>query len=160
MKQDSVIQAVCVLTQGSIKGHILFTETQKGDKVRVSLFLKNVPQGDHGFHIHKTGDLREGCSSLCAHYNPYNKEHGGRMMKKRHVGDLGNIRPTREGKVEISFLDSLLKLRGPTSILGRSVVIHEDKDDLGLGLNEESKKTGNAGKRIACGVIGYSKDCM
>ena len=81
-------------------------------------------------------------------------------MKERHVGDLGNIRPTREGKVEISFLDSLIKLRGPTSILGRSVVIHEDKDDLGLGLNQESKKTGNAGKRIACGVIGYSKDCL
>ena len=158
-KQGGPIQAVCVLTMGKLKGYILFTETVKGDKVRVTLDLSNVPPGEHGFHIHKTGDLREGCSSLCAHYNPFNKQHGGRLMKERHVGDLGNIKPNDKGEVKISFLDPLLRLRGETSIIGRSVVIHEDRDDLGLGGNEESKKTGNAGKRIACGVIGYSKDC-
>jgi Cu-Zn family superoxide dismutase len=153
------LQAVCVLTMGKIKGHILFTETVKGDKVRVTLDLSNVPAGEHGFHIHRTGDLREGCTSLCSHFNPYNKTHGGRMMKERHVGDLGNIKPDKNGDVKQSFLDPLLKLRGETSILGRSVVIHQERDDLGLGGDEESKKTGNAGKRIACGIIGYSKDC-
>jgi superoxide dismutase, Cu-Zn family len=159
MKKSLPLQAVCVLSIGKIKGYILFTETQNKDKVRVILDLKDVPKGKHGFHIHRTGDLREGCSSLCSHYNPYNNTHGGRNSTERHVGDLGNIEPDESGHVQLSFLDSHLRLRGDTSILGRSIVIHQDPDDLGLGGNEESKKTGNAGKRIACGIIGYSKDC-
>ena len=54
--------------------------------------------------------------------------------------------------------DKHLKLRGQKyNIIGRSIIVHADEDDLGLGGNEESLKTGNAGKRIGCGVIGYKK---
>ena len=62
-------------------------------------------------------------------------------------------------KVNKIIRDKLIRLRGKYSLIGRSVVIHSERDDLGLGGNAESLKTGNAGKRIACGVIGYSKDC-
>ena len=54
--------------------------------------------------------------------------------------------------------DKLIKLRGQYSIIGRSIVIHENPDDLGKGGYPDSKTTGHAGKRIACGVIGYSKN--
>lgn len=150
-------EAVCVLTQGNIKGFILFSEKQNTNDILVSLNLQNVPPGKHGFHIHTSGDLREGCSSLCSHFNPYNSTHGGRDDKIRHVGDLGNITANKSGIVKENFYDNRIKLRGRNNIIGRSVIIHEDEDDLGKGGNTESLKTGNAGKRIACGVIGYSK---
>ena len=116
--------------------------------------MENVLKGKHGIHIHETGDLRMGCISLCEHYNPYNKVHGGPNDKIRHVGDLGNLKSKR-GKVNKVFRDKLIKLRGKYSIIGRSVVIHADEDDLGKGGDEESLITGNSGARIACGVIGY-----
>ena len=160
MSNKKAIEAVCVLTNTSskINGYILFKEDLKKKETIIELHLKNVPKGEHGFHIHRTGDLREGCSSLCSHYNPYNKNHGGPDSKERHVGDLGNIKSVN-GTVNKIIRDKLIRLRGKYSVIGRSVVIHSDKDDLGLGGDAESLKTGNAGKRIACGVIGYSKNC-
>ena len=160
MSNKKPIEAVCVLTNtsGKINGYILFKEDLKKKDTIIELHLKNVPKGEHGFHIHRTGDLREGCSSLCSHYNPYNKNHGGPDSKERHVGDLGNIKSVN-GTVNKIIRDKLIRLRGKYSVIGRSVVIHSDKDDLGLGGDAESLKTGNAGKRIACGVIGYSKNC-
>ena len=160
MSNKKPIEAVCVLTNTSskINGYILFKEDLKKKETIIELHLKNVPKGEHGFHIHRTGDLREGCSSLCSHYNPYNKNHGGPDSKERHVGDLGNIKSIN-GTVNKTMRDKLIRLRGKYSVIGRSVVIHSDRDDLGLGGDAESLKTGNAGKRIACGVIGYSKNC-
>ena len=102
-------------------------------------------------------------------FNPFNVNHGNINDNKynRHVGDLGNIRANNNGIVKIKILDKLITLSGKCNIIGRSIVIHELCDDLGIGgLNEqgqivnmttynESIKTGNSGKRIACGVIGW-----
>ena len=94
----------------------------------------------------------------CAHFNPYGKDHGGPEMKNRHVGDLGNIYFDKKGEAKYSFQDDYIKLRGTKSnIIGRSVVIHADRDDLGLGGHKDSLTTGHAGARITCAVIGYSK---
>ena len=148
------IQAVCVFKDG-IKGYVLFKEDLKNKETVIKVELDNVPKGKHGIHIHETGDLRMGCTSLCAHYNPHKKDHGGPNDKNRHVGDLGNLE-SKKGKISKIFRDKLIKLRGKYSIVGRSVVIHADEDDLGKGGDKESLITGNSGARIACGVIGYA----
>lgn len=152
------LEAVCVFQESKIKGYILFNEDKDKKHIKITLNLKNVPYGKHGFHIHTSGDLREGCKSLCSHFNPYNKTHGGPNDKIRHVGDLGNIEPNSKGIVKKVIYDNKIKLSGKNSIIGRSVIIHSGEDDLGRGGNRESLITGNAGSRIACGIIGYSKN--
>ena len=138
-------------------GYVTFTEKDK--LIEINVNVKGFKEGLHGFHVHESGDLRNGCDSLCAHFNPYNATHGGPgdSRKKRHVGDLGNIKVNKNGVCKMKFTDNMIKLSGKYSIIGRSVIIHEGEDDLGKGEDEESLKTGNAGKRITCGVIGLAK---
>ena len=155
----SEIEAVAVLTNVTnkkINGYILFKEDFKNKCTNIIVRIKGLPEGKHGFHIHKAGDLRNSCSSLCDHYNPKNKKHGDINDKERHVGDLGNIKADKNGNCSITLKDKLIKLRGKYNIIGRSIVIHEDEDDLGRGNHKYSLTTGNSGKRIGCGVIGYS----
>ena len=75
----------------------------------------------------------------------------------RHVGDLGNVKADSSGKAAINITDDQVTLTGPLSVIGRTMVIHEDIDDLGKGGHELSPTTGNAGARLACGVIGICK---
>lgn len=88
--------------------------------------------------------------------NPHGKTHGAPEDSDRHVGDLGNFQTNAEGNAVGSKEDKFVKLFGTESVLGRTLVVHSGTDDLGRGGNEESKKTGNAGTRPACGVIGIS----
>ena len=129
---------------------------QQSTRMKIECHLQGLPPGEHGFHVHQSGDLSKGCSSLCSHLNPYGTTHGGRSDTKenRHVGDLGNIVVDTHGKCEMVMYDKLISFRYETNIIGRSIVIHQNRDDLGKGGNEESLKTGNAGKRIAFGIIG------
>lgn len=92
----------------------------------------------------------------CFTVNPHSKTHGAPEDSERHVGDLGNFKTDGQGNGKGSVTDNLVKLIGPHSVLGRTVVVHSGTDDLGKGGNEESKKTGNAGTRPACGVIGIA----
>ena len=110
----------------------------------------------HGVHIHEFGDLTQGCKSAGAHYNPYQKTHGGPKDVNRHAGDLGNLLADKRGIAQICMADRVTTLFGDRSIIGRSIVVHRNKDDLGRGGDQESTKTGNAGPRIACGVIGLA----
>ena len=88
------------------------------------------------------------------HYNPYKSTHGSPTETERHVGDLGNVQSDEEGNAKYDLHDSQIKLFGPTSIVGRACVLHRETDDLGKGGHELSPVTGNAGARVACGVIG------
>ena len=141
------------ISHNKVKGVINFT--QKNNKLIIEYNIKNLSNGKHGFHIHKCGDITKGCISGCEHFNPSNKNHGSLASLNSHAGDLGNISSINgisKGSIitdKIS-INPLLK----NSIIGRMIIVHEDPDDLGLGNNEESLKTGNAGKRLACGVIG------
>ena len=85
--------------------------------------------------------------------NPHSKEHGAPSDSERHVGDLGNFKTDSEGNAKGSVTDKLIKLIGPESVLGRTIVVHAGTDDLGKGGHPESKKTGNAGARPACGTF-------
>ena len=169
-------KAVCVLTNVSnkrIRGHITFEEIRKSkrfSKLKITVNVTGLTPGRHGFHIHNTGDLRKGCSSLCSHFNPDNTKHGDIADSKqhRHAGDLGNILADQNGNAQYTIYDKVIRLHGKYNIIGRSVVIHSGRDDLGLGgldkdgnivdkkKHLESQKTGNAGSRIACGVIGIA----
>mmetsp|Transcript_17973 Transcript_17973/g.12909 ORF Transcript_17973/g.12909 Transcript_17973/m.12909 type:complete len:87 (+) Transcript_17973:347-607(+) len=80
--------------------------------------------------------------------------HGGPDDEIRHVGDLGNVESDADGNGKYERFDRLVQLYGPFSVAGRSCVLHKGTDDLGRGNNPESLITGNAGARIACGVIG------
>jgi superoxide dismutase, Cu-Zn family len=144
---------------GKIRGKVVFTEYMDLGIVEIEVDLVGLRRnGTHGFHVHQYGDLSEGCTSMCAHFNPYGKKHGGPNSKERHIGDLGNLEADSYGRVHTKMVDRVIKLHGSkTNIIGRGLVIHADADDLGLGDNKESTITGNAGKRIACAVIGYAR---
>jgi Cu/Zn superoxide dismutase len=107
----------------------------------------------HGFHIHASGDLSNGCQSAGPHYNPKGVNHGSPHNLVRHVGDLGNIECDEHGNTNIMFSDDIASLTGQYSVIGRAIVIHAKEDDLGLGGDAESLRTGNAGARLACCVI-------
>ena len=149
-------RAVAVLhpTAGNeVSGIVTFTTTDKGLKIVAD--LEGLTPGKHGFHIHEYGD----CSALDAtsaggHFNPFNKNHGAPTSMDRHAGDLGNITADETGKAHLDWTDPILKLGGPNSIIGRAVIVHANEDDL------HSQPTGNAGPRVACGVIGLAKENM
>jgi len=144
----------------NINGIIHIEELENGSAL-IHGSINNLPDGLHGLHIHHSGNLSNGCASLGGHYNPFNKDHGSRIIKKnntieinyeRHVGDLGNI-SSNNSVSKFSFIDPLIKLDGDTNILGRSIVIHLGVDDLGKTNHVDSKTTGNSGERMACGII-------
>jgi Cu-Zn family superoxide dismutase len=155
---NNPIYAIAVFNDG-IKGVVRFTEDLENKQIRIDLNLKGLGKNSlHGFHVHEAGDLTDKCTSMCAHFNPHGKTHGCPGMRERHVGDLGNIKTNSNGEARYTFYDNIIKLRGSKcNIIGRGLIIHQDEDDCGQGGNAESMKTGNAGKRIACAVIGYSK---
>mmetsp|Transcript_53087 Transcript_53087/g.137298 ORF Transcript_53087/g.137298 Transcript_53087/m.137298 type:complete len:270 (+) Transcript_53087:69-878(+) len=153
-----------------VSGTVTLTEQLDGS-TQIDYSFAGLSLGDHGFHIHETADFSNGCVSAGPHYNPFNKSHGDVNESNSHVGDLGNITADNTGRAKGSINAKLVKLSGPYSVIGRSMMIHADPDDLGKGDNSKaeawiqggkkgappngfvSKLTGNAGARIACGEI-------
>lgn len=154
-------RAVCVL-QGNegVKGTVWFAQEKEGAPTAVSGEIIGLSPGNHGFHVHVYGDSTNGCTSAGPHFNPHNKTHGGPKEENRHVGDMGNVTADDSGVAKINFSDHMIAICGAHSVIGRSLVVHQLEDDLGKGVGdkeEESKKTGNAGARLACGIIGLAK---
>ncbi|QRV92149.1 copper/zinc superoxide dismutase domain-containing protein [Ceratobasidium sp. AG-Ba] len=152
------VHAVAVLRgpNSNVTGTVYFSQPSPVGPVFITGELNNLdPDAERGFHIHEFGDLTNGCVSSGSHYNPFGQTHGAPNDVRRHVGDLGNIRSNSDGVAKLDFADSVIKLVGPFSIIGRTVLVHTGTDDLGRGDNDESLKTGNAGQRAACGVVGY-----
>jgi Cu-Zn family superoxide dismutase len=148
--------AVAVFT-GRIKGTVHFIE--EDDEIHIKVDITGLKKNAlHGFHVHEAGDLTDQCTSMCEHFNPYGKKHGGPDDRVRHVGDLGNLKTNAAGEAKYTFSDTVIKLKGKANIIGRGLIIHADPDDLGKGGEEDSLTTGHAGKRIACAVIGYAKE--
>jgi len=157
-RDDVVHKAIVVLKGDSpVTGTVTFEQTTKTGPVKVTGEVRNLdPQSKRGFHIHTLGDATNGCLSSGVHYNPFGRNHGGPKDNERHVGDLGNIESDQYGVAKIDLSDDFISLNGFLSIIGRTLVIHAGTDDLGKGGNSESLKTGNAGGRAACGVIGLA----
>ncbi|XP_034483284.1 superoxide dismutase [Cu-Zn]-like [Drosophila innubila] len=151
-----MIKGICVLN-GDVKGTIYFDQKSETCAVKITGEVTGLTKGLHGFHVHEFGDSTNGCTSAGPHFNPHNKEHGARTDADRHLGDLGNISASGDGPTAIDICDCQITMFGRNSIIGRTVVVHADPDDLGQGGHELSKTTGNAGARIACGIIGIAK---
>jgi len=154
-------KAVVVLNVGNqksrVNGTLELVQDSDTAPVRITGTVYNLtPSGNHGFHVHESGDIRgdNPCGSTGGHFNPQGKTHGAPSDPERHVGDLGNIVADSSGTTAIDITDAEISLTGPNSIVGRAFVVHEKMDDLGKGGDEGSLKTGNAGGRIACGIIG------
>uniref|UniRef100_Q4JKA6 Superoxide dismutase [Cu-Zn] n=1 Tax=Rheum australe TaxID=284363 RepID=Q4JKA6_RHEAU len=149
-----MVKAVVVLNSAEgVSGTINFVQDGEGPTT-VTGTVSGLKPGLHGFHVHALGDTTNGCMSTGPHFNPNAKEHGAPEDENRHAGDLGNITAGADGTAAVNVVDSQIPLVGPNSIIGRAVVVHADPDDLGKGGHELSTTTGNAGGRIACGIIG------
>jgi Cu-Zn family superoxide dismutase len=149
----SVTKAVAVLqpTQGSVvKGSVSFFRAAGG--MRVVARIEGLAPGLHGFHIHEFGDCSapDGASAG-AHFNPGGAPHAGPHDATRHAGDMGNVEADAKGIGVVDYVDSKASFEGESSILGRGVIVHANADDL------KTQPTGNAGGRLACGVIGAVK---
>lgn len=150
--------AVAVFNTRTVKGEVVFSDVAQG--VRVRALFTHLPAGEHGFHIHKAGDLRgTGCKGACDHFHVGEQQnHGGPpgTSRHRHTGDLGNISLDSLNEFKKQYTLSGIHV---SDLFGRSLVVHKDPDDYGRGGKEDSHTTGHSGARIACAVIGRMMDC-
>jgi len=151
-KAAPISKAVAILlpTKASkVQGRVTFTQTDGTMHVHADIY--GLAPGDHGFHIHEFGVWSEDGLAAGGHYNPTHEMHAGIDTPKRHIGDLGNITANENGNATVDLDDPSLSFHGPTSIIGRGLVVHEKADDF------KTQPTGNAGGRVAVGVIGVAK---
>ncbi|XP_035436580.2 uncharacterized protein LOC118266989 isoform X2 [Spodoptera frugiperda] len=146
-------QAIVKLDGSGVSGLVKFIKLDDG-KVHVTGKVTGMPAGQYGFHIHETGDLSNGCLSTGGHFNPNGHDHGHPHDEIRHVGDLGNVEFDSTKTANIDFIDPQIKLNGRHNIIGRALVLHAGTDDYGRTDHPDSKKTGNAGGRVVCGIVG------
>lgn len=141
---------VCIIhseCNGPVRGTIRLFARQSQTLIKCD--LHGLTPGLHGLHVHRCGDFSQGCSSTCEHYNPGGRSHGGPTGSNRHRGDFGNILADVNGHSSTEVVADVTL----DEILGRAFIVHAGEDDLGLGGDDESTRTGNAGARIAGGII-------
>jgi superoxide dismutase, Cu-Zn family len=147
----AVTKAVSVvhpLGDSKVKGKVTFAK--QADGVLVTAEISGLTPGDHGFHVHEWGDASSADGmSAGGHFNPHGHQHGRPDATERHAGDFGNLTADAQGNAKYSRVDKAMTLEGPTSVIGRSIIIHANADDF-------SQPTGNAGGRVAVGVIGIA----
>ena len=143
-------KAIAVLSSASgsqVTGTVTFTKS--GNAVQVVAEVSGLTPGQHGFHVHEFGDCSAAdAASAGGHFNPTKDPHAGHDADKRHMGDLGNLEADASGKARLDLSDKKIKIE---QIIGKAVIVHEKADDL------KTQPTGDAGGRVACGVIGVAK---
>lgn len=160
-KKEDAKEATTVLESlgdSGVKGTVTFTEKvsdKDGNQEKHIVVTYNItgltPGETRGFHIHEHGDCSsEDGMSAGGHFNPHGHDHGDLDGDEVHAGDLGNITADKDGNArgKIKNVTQIsLNKKDDTYIVGRSVIVHEKEDDL------KSQPTGDAGGRVACGVI-------
>ena len=156
-RNESIQQIIALCHVNSVNGSVVNGEAkfiQSKDKVTLNIDVKGLTYGLHAFHIHEFGD----CSSIDAksaggHWNPNNNKHGKWGTKSHHKGDIANLFADSSGNSSLKFETDLWCLDcndKSKNILNKSLIIHQDADDF------HSQPSGNAGKRIGCGIIKLS----
>ncbi len=135
-------------TSGSTaKGTVQFQELADGS-VQVKVDLTGVPEGIHGFHVHDKGSCADNGMAAGGHFNPMSVNHGSPDAMPHHAGDFGNVTANAGGEVHVQFVTrSVTVSAGQASAVGHAVILHANPDDLA------TQPTGNAGARIACGLV-------
>jgi Cu-Zn family superoxide dismutase len=136
-------------TPSTVKGTVTFTKTAQGMHVQGE--ISGLTPGEHGFHVHEYGEWSPDGMATGGHFNPTGAPHAGHDSTKRHVGDMGNVKADQNGVAIVDLYDDEMTFDGPTSILGRGLVVHEKADDL------KTQPSGNAGGRLAVAIIGVAK---
>lgn len=137
---------------GPVTGVVRFLQLSE-ERCLIDGTLDGLEPGPHGLHVHALGDLTQDCLSCGEHFNPFGRSHGGPGDSDRHVGDLGNILAGPDGRASFRLEDTQLKV---WDVIGRSLVVDAGEDDLGRGGHPLSRRTGNSGERLACGIIARS----
>jgi len=123
----------------------------EGGKVHMKVEMTGLTPGEHAIHIHEKGDCSApDASSAGGHWNPSGENHGKWGVAPFHHGDIGNLKADANGKATLSFSTDLWTVGDgkPSDIVGKAVVVHLKEDDF------KTQPSGNAGGRVACGVIG------
>jgi Cu-Zn family superoxide dismutase len=149
--QAQMLQATATLKDatGQTIGQATLTDTPNG--VLVHVVLTSAPDGTHAFHIHQTGACEAPFTSAGGHFNPASRQHGIENPMGMHAGDLPNIQvPSGGGLTFDTFAPGVTLKAGANTLFdadGSALVMHQGMDDY------KSDPAGNAGARIACGVI-------
>ena len=147
MKGPTASATLAPTSGQTASGTVRFVQLS-GGAVEVTVNLTGVPPGVHGFHIHEKGDCGDNGNAAGGHFNPASTAHGSPSADPHHAGDFGNVTADNNGVVEARFTTRSVTVEaGPNSAVGHAVILHASPDDL------TTQPTGNAGARIACGVV-------
>ncbi|HEX7153099.1 MAG TPA: superoxide dismutase family protein [Thermoanaerobaculia bacterium] len=143
----SAVATLAPTGTNTARGSVNFDQLGDGS-VRVTVDLTGVPAGVHGFHVHEFGNCGDNGNAAGGHFNPLSTPHGAPDAPTKHAGDFGNVTADANGNVRTTFTTRSITLGdGATSAVGHAVILHANPDDLA------TQPTGNAGGRIACGVV-------
>jgi superoxide dismutase, Cu-Zn family len=148
--QAQTAKAALQSADGKDAGSVTLTQTPSG--VLLALTVKGLPPGEHAFHVHEVGKCEAPFTSAGGHFNPGKKKHGLLVAEGAHAGDMPNLHIPASGELAVEVHNPMITLEKdkPNSLFdadGSAVIIHAGKDDY------KSDPTGEAGGRIACGVV-------
>lgn len=145
--RPTAVATLSGISGSAASGTVQLTQLADGS-VAVKVDLARVPAGVHGFHIHDKGDCGDNGNAAGGHFNPDATAHGAPTATPHHAGDFGNVTANAAGEVHTTFTTRSVTVEpGPNSAVGHAVILHANPDDLA------TQPTGNAGGRIACGVV-------
>jgi Cu-Zn family superoxide dismutase len=146
-KGPMAMTTLAPLGTATAHGTVHFQQQSDGN-VEVTADLTGLPPSStHGFHIHDKGACSNFGNDAGGHYNPTNAPHGAPDSASHHAGDFGNVTADANGEVHTTFMTHSISVGGTNDVVGHAVILHANPDDL------TSQPAGNAGPRIACGVV-------